>query len=205
MAKNNPLAEQRNIDFWKKVYAVASLVVIIIVVGYGYFSWKTLSEYKEGINTNKALIADVEAQLREQEDQYLSDKESFEDLYQMVDRKVAAVFPLEDQYTELTRQMDAFEEELTSKTNPFEISNINYQNPYENDNYAVLPLRMSIRSSADNFKKFLHLVENSGSLSDEIRLMDISSIKLNFSENENEKEMINFSVNINAYFQKLNG
>ena len=48
--------------------------------------------------------------------------------------------------------------------------------------------------------KFLHLLENSGSLDDQIRLMDIQSIRLNF-DGEDDSDIINFTVQINAYFQ----
>ena len=119
-----------------------------------------------------------------------------------VDEKLEFIFPSTDGYTALTRQLDLFEEELSKKNNPFEISSIEYQTTEELENYSVLPLRMSIESSADNFTKFLHQIENSGSLDDQVRLMDIQSIRLNFSDNEDESKLIKFTVQINAYFQK---
>ena len=64
-------------------------------------------------------------------------------------------------------------------------------------------MRLSIRSSSSNFTKFLHHIENSGNLESGVRLMDISSIKLNFEDSSRagEASIINFNVQINAYFQ----
>ena len=68
--------------------------------------------------------------------------------------------------------------------------------------YKYLPLRMTISASRENFTKFMQYIEKSGSLLGKVRLMDIQSINLSFSEGDSiESESINFSVKINAYFQ----
>ena len=70
--------------------------------------------------------------------------------------------------------------------------------------YSILPLTMTIRSSSDNFRKFLQMIEHSGSFTEQIRLMDLQSIRLNFGNDDSqnvESQIINFTVQINAYFQ----
>jgi hypothetical protein len=103
--------------------------------------------------------------------------------------------------------MDAVEEEL-SKTGSFEISNIDYGTPVlDQTEFGILPVRMNIKSSQDNFTKFLRMIETSGSFSNKLRLMSISSIRLNFGSDDSaspsaNSKMITFSLQLNAYFQK---
>lgn len=179
---------------------------LILVVSMGFYSYKKWQEYslvKQGTEQNKVLVELKRDEVKDEGILYENSKSSFDNLNEEIENKLATIFPSSDNYTALTRQIDTYEQELATKNDPFEIANIDYQNPTTNENYSILPMRMNIRSSADNFTKFLHLVENSGALDSDIRLMDISSIRLDFGEEgESASKEINFSVQINAYFQK---
>jgi hypothetical protein len=169
---------------------------------YFYKNWQQYSVARAASEKNQELIVALRDRVSDEKAIYDNKKDGFNTLNKEIDEKLEFIFPDEDDYTSLTRQIDSFEEELSRKNNPFEISNIDYQSIVEEGVYAILPFRMNILSSADNFTKFLHLIENSGSLGDQIRLMDIQSIRLNFeSSDEGVSETINFTVQINAYFQ----
>lgn len=191
-----------------KAYAVLCLVLILSFGFYSYKKWQQYTGYRAIVETQKTFITELRDELSDEKAYYEGNKDGFDNLTEEIGASLALIFPGEDNYTSLTRQIDDFEKELSKKNNPFEVSSIDYQTPSETDLYSVLPMRMSIRSSNENFRKFLHLVENSGSLVDQVRLMDISSIRLNFL-NSDEKtdgpEIINFTVQINAYFQKTSG
>jgi len=94
-------------------------------------------------------------------------------------------------------------QELNRTKSPFVISSIEYQDAQidPDGNYKFLPLRMNITSSRDNFAKFLRYVETSGSILDNVRLMDIQSIHMSFGKDSGES--VNFSVKIHAYFQNI--
>lgn len=188
-----------------KAYALLCLIIIVCIGFFSYQKWMEYSISTQAVSKNKELIVALRNKASDEKSVYESEKNGFNNLNKEIEEKLKYILPSEDNYTELTRQIDAFEEELSRKNNPFEVSNIDYQSIIETENYSILPFRMNIKSSDENFTKFLHLIENSGSLDDQIRLMDIQSIRLNFSETDEEStevETIDFTVQINAYFQK---
>lgn len=188
-----------------KSYAVLCGILLISFGIFFYAKWQEYSVISTVVDKNKTLISALKEEGANEKAVFETNKSGFNQLKTEIETNLAEVFPASDAYTELTRKMDSFEQKLSSKDSVFEVSNIEYQTVTKKDNYSVLPMRMTIKSSKDNFEKFLHYVETSGSLSDKIRLMDISSIKLNFENNSDlsgkQAEVLNFSVQINAYFQ----
>ncbi len=188
-----------------KAYAVLCLVLLLVMGFYTYKNWNDYTLYNQALNSNDEFVQALKEKVAESKTNYDDVRNEYSDLNSQIAANVSVVFPTQDNYTALTRQIDAFEEEISTKSNLFEISNLEFQPTIDGENYRTLPLMMNIRSSADNFTKFLHLIENSGSLEEKVRLMDISSIRLNFEESideGNKEQIINFSVQMNAYFQK---
>lgn len=188
-----------------KVYVSLCLILLIAVGIYSFFKFQEYQLIREGIAKSEQLIVSLRDEVSETKTQYDTNKKDFDQLDKVLDQNMQSVFPATDNYTELTRQFDAYEESLAQNLSPFEVSSIEYQSPIESENYSVLPLRMNIRSSVENFTKFLHLIEESGAFDSSVRLMSVSSIKLNFQAPTGDEltgETINFTVQINAYFQK---
>ena len=194
---------ERRQKIQSRSYMFLSLLLIVGISYFSYMKWGELTLAKDGVKSNQALVLDLREKDSDEKSIYESKKSGFDQQNKEIEQRIATVFPASDEYTEMTRQIDAYEKELASKNEVFEISNIDFQTSVEMADYSILPLRMNIRSSMDNFTEFLHLIENSGSLDNNVRLMDISSIRLNFESGEGEKKVdnINFSVQINAYFQ----
>jgi methyl-accepting chemotaxis protein len=192
--------EKRHQKLYTKVYAVLCLIIIASMGFFSYQKWQEYSLIKTAVEKNKDLVAALRENVADEKSAYELNKEGFNSMNEEIEEKLEYIFPSADDYTSLTRQIDEFEEELSKKNNPFNISNIEYMTASATDSYSTLPFRMSIESSDDNFTKFLHLLENSGSLDDQVRLMDIQSIRLNFDEDD-ESDIINFTVQINAYYQ----
>lgn len=181
------------------------LIVLAGAGAYTYFKFNEFNRARAAIVTNKTLIEQLRAEEISAKGDFESQKEEFIKLNSEINEKLEFIFPETNQYTVLTKQLDSFEEELTSKSNPFEVSSIEYQEVQEREHSSILPFRMNIMSSPANFTKFLHLMETSGSLVDQVRLMDITSIRLNFQDAEEDGKKIkniNFTVQVNAYFQK---
>ncbi len=190
-----------------KTYAVLCLIAILSLGFYSFQKWQEYNLVNEAVSKNKEFIVLLRDQTANEKSEYETNKSDFDSLDKEIEEKLTYVFPSVDEYTTLTRQLDSYEEELSKKNSIFEVSNIDYQSPVVGEEYSILPFRMSIRSSPENFTEFLHLMESSGSLTDQVRLMDISSIRLNFESSEgedvvNKSNIINFTVQINAYFQK---
>lgn len=196
---------ERKQKLMTKVYAVVLAVLVLFAGFYFYGQWQQYSFAKTGIADGGNLSASLDQKALDEKANYEGVKKDFEELDEEVFDKLETIFPAGDAYTEVTRQMDEIELVLAKKHNPFEIANISFQNVIEMEEFNVLPVRMNIRSSDNNFTRFLHMIENSGGLDDDFRLMDISSIRLNFEnarEQDGKDDLINFAVQINAYFQK---
>ena len=193
---------QRRQKIYIKAYAILCLIVLISMGFYSYQKWQEYSLINTAVAKNKELITVLRDEVSDEKSVYEQNREGFLGMNKEIEEKLAYIFPATDDYTSLTRQMDLFEEELSTKTNPFSISNIEYSTVEKTESYSILPVRMSIESSSENFSKFLQLIENSGSLDDQIRFMDIQSIRLNFNDDDEDSEIIKFSVQINAYYQK---
>lgn len=192
----------------QKMYVKAYvLLCLIIILAGGFFFFQKWTEYdglRKGLSENENLAAVLKTEVAAASADYEGQKDDFSNLNKQIEKDLQTVMPGGDQYTDLTRKIDEIEQNLSSATNVFEVSSLDFQSPIENENYSILPFRMSIRSSATNFVKFLHLIENSGSLTSQLRLMDIPSIRLNFQgngEQNAEQKIINFTVQINAYYQ----
>lgn len=199
------IIERRN-KLHTKTYLILCLVLFVSMGLYGFKKWQQYDFSNKAVAQNQEYLVYLRKDVANEKVDYENMKKQFEELDEDMDKQLKSIFPNQDDYTGLTRQFNIFEKQLAKINNPFEISSIDYQTPSPAENYSILPVRMNIRSSSENFTKFLHLIENSGSLSNNNRLMDISSVRLNFEQSdEGEKsktDLINFSVQINAYFQK---
>lgn len=189
------------------VYAILCLVLLVIVGGYSYLQWQKFMTVKDGLVQDDSTLLSLNKTLSDEKTVYFANKEKFDALNKKIDSSASEILPKGDQYTELTRQMDAIEKELNA-IGAFEIANIDYGSPTfdEQTGFGILPVRMNIKSSQDNFIKFLQMMETSGSFSNKLRLMSLSSIRLNFESGSDTaastSKMITFSLQVNAYFQK---
>lgn len=189
----------------KKIYTFLCLVLAGVIATYSYFQWQTYLSAQAGLLQNEATLNSLNQVLETEKTAYFGNKDKFDALNKQIDASASEILPKGDQYTELTRQIDAIEKEL-SATEAFEISNIDYgaESFSEQTGYGILPVRMNIKSSQANFVKLLQMLETSGSFANKLRLMSISSIRLNFDSGEAStgSKMITFSLQLNAYYQR---
>lgn len=197
--------EERRQKLHIRAYALLCAVMALAMGLYVYAKWTEYDLARRGVNQNRQFVSSLRAEAAKDMADFDLDKKEHEQLSRDIEQKLKVIFPATDDYTALTRQIDFYEMELSKKNSPFEISNIDYQGSSQDENYSILPFSMNIRSSRENFIKFLHLIENSGALKNKIRLMDISTIRLTFVSDTKDlgaPEIISFFVQINAYFQK---
>lgn len=187
-----------------RAYAVLCLTLVLAIGLYGYFKWNDYQIFTRAIEKNHADVVTLNKEKEASEKDFKNGKDVYDKLTTDTQKILTDVFPNKDNYTKLTKAFDAIEEKLNRAKNSFTISNIEYQDVQKSadSTYSFLPVRMTIAASPDNFTKFLQYVEESGSFTDGIRLMDIQSIHLSFNSDEDAADqVINFSVKVNAYFQ----
>lgn len=199
--KNRTL--RRNIQ----AYWILIMVLTAIMAYYSYLKFSDLITKSNAITEQTSLLASLESTLSSEESEYKALVEEKKPLYEKLDGEIKNVLPEGENYTNLTRELDAFFLNL-AQTNPIFVSNLQYGGARtdESGKFSVLPITLTIESSKENFFKFLDYIENSGSLTSKVRLMDVEAIRINFQKGGDEtgqtvEESVSLNVNLNAYFQ----
>jgi len=205
---------KKNYPRLKHSFQLLTVLVLVAAGVYCYFQYQKLAEAQTALADEQSRMSSMQASV----DQY---SRSFDDLKKAADadsaeitNKIQGVYPLEENYTALTRMLDVFFKDNDKPSNPIFAGSLSFSEPVvdANKDYAVLPFTMSIEGTRENFEKFLRYVEGSGELGGNVRLMDIKMISLNFpaeaaaaftvSPEAGAAENLNVSVSMDAYFQK---
>lgn len=195
--------------FQLRLYAVFTLVLLAILGFYTYTNVMKLLEIRSEIETNESFYTSLNETDNRIEDELETIKSENKDLTQTIQNQLDLVLPEGEELTSLTRTLESFAGDIHRIKNPFMISNLQFTKNKTNTelSYEILPFKMTIQSSYENFFKFMKFVENSGTLSDETRLLDIQSIVINFISptgtegNTSGRDEINFNVSMNAYYR----
>jgi len=209
MDKKNKKSLKDNKTLQLRIFIGLSVIIAIFLTYYLYTNITTFTGMRAEIgslNTTRNAIQVADKRLDGEMDE---NKNGNEELATTVLNELNYVFPQNENHTLLTRTLESFSNDLNRTKDPFLISNLQYLKPnkLEDEKFMILPFTMTIHSSHDNFIKFLKYVENSGTLSDKTRLLDIQSIIINFVSpqgsqgNTSGKDEINFNVAMNSYFR----
>ncbi len=204
-------------NYAKSIRSYIMLIALTAGVAayYGYTQYVKLSGAQDALAKEQTRITELQNVQAGTGTDYINLKRDFDQKYSGVLDSLQAVYPLEENYTDLTRLFDSFFQTNNTPFNPVFVSDIKFgvAKIDANSDYAVLPVTMTIAGTQDNFMKFLKFVETSGVLEDKTRLMDVRSISINFTgssalagfgvtQTTSNQPMINVSVALNAYFQK---
>lgn len=200
---------KNNTELKIKIFGGLSIILGLFIGYYLFTNITTFLDMRSETTSLKSLhnaLQDTDKRLDSELDNIKKDNE---ELVTAVSDELNYVFPEKENHTLLTRTIESFSNELNKTKNPFLISNLQYLKPEvsKDGDYMILPFKMTIHSSHDNFIKFLEYVEDSGTLSEKTRLMDIQSIVINFVSpqgsqgNISGKDEINFNVSMNSYFR----
>jgi hypothetical protein len=205
-----------------RMYVMLIVVCALLAGYYGYTAYQKLSASQDALASEQSQITALQNTEAQSSADYTTLKQSFDQKYAGVLDQLQAVYPPTEDYTNLTRELDAFFQNANKNSfNPVFLSDLKYgEARYDaKADYAVLPVTMTITGTQDNFTKFLQYIQNSGGLTDKTRLMDIRSISINFTTpapaqttpggqttgaaaSATPQTMLNVSVSLNAYFQK---
>ena len=181
------------------------VIITILLAGYyGFTQYTKLHGAQEALALEQNQITDLQKLETQSAKDYAAHKKEFDQKYASVLDSLQAVYPPQENYTDLARLFDNFFQQNNSATNPIFANDIKFGQARNDANadYGVLPVTMTVTGTQDNFMKFLKFIETSGVLADKTRLMDVRSISINFTSTDSGQKMINVSVALNAYFQK---
>lgn len=186
------------------------LTVILLGTGvyYGVSQFQMMQAETLAIEDNKARVVELEKKLVTETGEFKSFAEERAGKQAELSKKLFSILPSDENYTDITRQLDNYFAEHDKQGNPIFLSNLRFgkgESVADVPSLSGLSINMNIQSTRDNFYKFLEFVKNSGSLDTGVRLMEINSINLNFSEGgeivKDPKQQIDFNMDMTAYYQ----
>lgn len=190
-----------------RLYIIGIVIVGLAVAYISIEQYLQLSETRTIVATQQQTIDRLEKD-QQQSSLFLSQtKERYKDLQATMNKELAIVFPYDEQYTLLTKEFDAYFLQHNRTTNPIVVTDLTFGTPAasKDNTYMTLPIQMNISSSEDNFFKFLAYIQQSGTLADKVRLINLKATQLTFSDDtaDSQKRHIQFRVDLEAYFQKI--
>lgn len=178
------------------------ILIILGAIGLGIWQWNVGEALKIETNSLNSTFASLSQTKEELEGNFQTLKTEVNESRKSSEQKLSAVFPLNEDITELTRIFDDFEAKNNFATNPFFISSVNYQNETASEDgaYRYVSLTVSVETSRKNLDKFIEFIENSGSLEAEARLMSIERMRLSYPDEFGGTYDVDFEIY--AYFSR---
>lgn len=190
------------------LYFFLALIVLAGAVAYGVFQYQIFQAENQAIEDNNSRLTALTSTVQKASSEFKQFAEERAKRQAELTKKLANILPQDENYTELTRQLDNYFIENDKVGNPFFQSSLRFGKGTAIagvSGVSTLPVSMNLEGTRDNFYKFLNFVNSSGSLETGTRLMDIHSIQLNFKEGgevvKNPKQEINFTVEMSGYYQ----
>lgn len=190
------------------LYFALTLILLAASVGYGVLKYQVMEAEGRAVTDNAVRLAAMEASAKTEIAEFKNFASQRAKKQTEFTKKIASILPPDENYTDLTRQFDDFFAQNDRVGNPIIQSSLRYGKGASVAGVAdisALPVSMNLQATRDNFMKFLDYVNGSGLLENGVRLMDIASIQLNFSEGgevvKDLKQNLNFTVEMNAYYQ----
>lgn len=189
------------------------IVAILLTVGIGgYYAFNGFTEYQvsaANLNEGQTVLDDLRVKSDLASNNYRNLRNDLELQNSTVNQSIEKILPTNENFTALARELDSYFLKNTTLANPIFLSDLRFNSPIiqEEQNYAVLPFSMSVSGTENALMNFLKYVENSGGLSNKTRLLSIESLGISFGAVSTEGPTIgnrdvNFSLQMNAYFQK---
>ncbi|MEK7171871.1 MAG: hypothetical protein AAB739_03085 [Patescibacteria group bacterium] len=190
------------------IYILFALVIFAGSTFYGITNWNLLQASAAAVQENQKEIENISGLFTKTKDEFQVFADEQAKRQKDFQKKIGSILPLDENYTDLAKQLDDYFATADKPGNPMFQGSLNFQKGQvvkDATGISVLPFSMGLEGTRDNLFKFLKFVQDSGSLESGIRLMEIKNIDLSFSEGgeqtDNPKEPIKFNVNMNAYYQ----
>lgn len=175
---------------------------------YGILQFRIMKAEEQAILDNVNVTTTQNAVLKKAEDAYKAYSADQEKKYADYTKKITSILPPDENYTDLTRQLDEYFDLQDKPGSPIFQSSLRFGKgaPVQGMAYiSALPISMNLESSRENFYKFLEFIDKSGSLETGTRLMEIKSVQINFPEGgevvEDSTQKVNFNVELISYYQ----
>ncbi len=190
------------------LYYGLAVLITLVAVTYGLTQYKVMQAQAAAVVDNRNVISALSQRKEKLQKYYDAFAATQVDVQAQLLQSLNEIVPIGEQYTDLTRQFDAFFASHDSATNPVFQSSLRFGKGVVVSgmpNIGALPVTMNIESSRENFFAFLEFINQSGIQASHTRLITINSIQLNFPDGgevlENKHQVLNFTVDMSAYYR----
>lgn len=159
------------------------LFILAFALGLGVWQWSELQGLKGQIialQTEATNLTSISSALASDYKEINVDVASARE---QTKQAFAQVLPQNEDLTALTRMFDNYEAANNFASNPFFISAIQYSSASTDEEftaYRSISFNLSVNASKKNLSKFLEMIETSGSLEAETRLMSIGDLNISY-------------------------
>lgn len=161
------------------------LFVFLLAVLLGVWQWSELRGLNEQALALQSEASNLTSISKTLADDYQSIKVEVTAAREQTEQALSQVFPQEEGLTALTRLFDDYSVKNNFESNPFFISSLQYgTNPVDETTgfYQSVLLNLNADTSKKNLSKFLEMIENSGSLEAETRLMSVDNLTISYPQ-----------------------
>lgn len=185
----------------KNIYLLLTLLILVFGGLVGGLKTRELLAKKAAIGDNGRTLIELQEVLSKEEKSLNETGEVFQTNFKDFKEKTAGILPKEEEYTKLTRILDDFFDKNLKEADVIIANSLQYSPGAKLDikSVSVLPLSINLVSSRENLFKFLQFVDNSGSLENGVRLLDIRSITMSLPASS--KEDITADLELKAFYR----
>ncbi len=161
------------------------LLILVVAVGLGVWQWSEIQAMKEQTTAIQSEATNLTSFRKTLADEYKEIKVDVTAAREQTEQALSQVLPAGEDITSLTRLFDNYEAANNFASNPFFISAIQYAAPstsQQTGTYRSVTLDLSADASKKNLSKFLEMIENSGSLEAETRLMSVDNLNIAYPD-----------------------
>jgi len=191
--------------YYSKYINLYSVLIVLVVLFMGFFIYDKYDEYVYKTTSIEAMNVLADS-LKSDKENIVNDmaktNEEYADQMKKIEKAIDAVFPDNENYTDIIREFDKFFQEINSVSNPAIVTSVKFDNavPDKTNSYKILPFNVNLNVTKDNFDKFLKYVYESGSLDNARRLIEIKSFSLSIP-NEKSGKTLTLNVKMEAYIK----
>ena len=206
MEKNTLTPSLLKQHYYSRYIGIYGVLIALVVLFMGFFVYDRYDEYiykttsidamnvlTDSLKSDKEKIVNVNAQANE----------DYVNQTQKIEKAFEAVFPTNENYTDIVREFDKFFQEINTVPNPAIVTSIKFDNAIadKSNTYKILPFAVNLNVTKGNFDKFLKYVYESGALDGGRRLIEIKSFSLTIPDEKSGKAFT-LTVKMEAYLKR---
>lgn len=192
--------------YYSRYINIYGVLIVLAAILMGFFVYDKVDEYfyKNSVITQMQSLTDQLDKNKEVANaENIELNKAYAEQTKGINESLLAVFPKNENYTDVVREIDSFFQNINTPGNPAVVTSIKFDKPTidKKKTYDVLPFSVNLNVTKTNFDKFLQYIYTSGDLKKQSRLLEIRSFSLTIPDEKSGKSLT-LSVKMEAYMQQ---